>query len=87
LIRPERLRRVRPGALAPKGCNVFSGVVADTIFQGDSIRIEIALPDGGAIALRSQYAEPAAAPLPQRGEAIEVALAYEDSILLRQDNE
>ena len=87
LIRPERLRRLSPGAPVPADCNVFSGIVADTIFQGDSIRIEIVLPDGAAIALRSQYAERGTAPLPQRGEAVEVALAHEDAILLRQDSE
>jgi putative spermidine/putrescine transport system ATP-binding protein len=87
LIRPERLRRLPLGAPAPEGCNVFGGIVADTIFQGDSVRIEIALPDGAAIALRSQYAERAAGPLPKRGEAVEVALAHEDAILLRQDGE
>jgi putative spermidine/putrescine transport system ATP-binding protein len=87
LMRPERLRHLRLGAPAPENCNVFTGVVADTIFQGDSIRIEIVLPDGAAIALRSRYAERPNAPLPQRGEAIAVALAYEDAILLRQDNE
>ena len=87
LIRPERLRRLPLGAPAPRNCNVFRGIVADTIFQGDSVRIEIALPDGAAIALRSQYAERAAAPLPQRGEAVKVALAHEDAILLRQDSE
>jgi putative spermidine/putrescine transport system ATP-binding protein len=87
LIRPERLRCLRPGTPLPEDCNVFSGVVADTIFQGDSIRIEIVLPDGAAIALRSQYAARATAPLPQRGEAIEVALAHEDAILLRQESE
>jgi putative spermidine/putrescine transport system ATP-binding protein len=87
LIRPERLRRLPLGAPAPRNCNVFGGIVADTIFQGDSVRIEIALPDGAAIALRSQYAEHAAGPLPQRGEAVKVALAHEDAILLRQDSE
>jgi putative spermidine/putrescine transport system ATP-binding protein len=87
LIRPERLRRLPLGAPAPRNCNVFGGIVADTIFQGDSVRVEIALPDGAAIALRSQYAEHAAGTLPQRGEAVEVALAHEDAILLRQDGE
>ena len=87
LIRPERLRQLRPGAPAPKDCNVFGGIVADTIFQGDSVRIEIVLPDGTGIALRSQYADRTAAPLPQRGETVEVALAHEDTVLLRQDNE
>ena len=86
LIRPERLRRLPLGAPTPRNCNVFGGIVADTIFQGDSVRIEIALPDGAAIALRSQYAERAAAALPQRGEAVKVALAHEDAILLRQDS-
>jgi putative spermidine/putrescine transport system ATP-binding protein len=87
LIRPERLRRLPLGAPAPRNCNVFGGIVADTIFQGDSVRIEIALPDGAAIALRSQYAERATGPLPQRGETVEVTLAHEDAILLRQDGE
>jgi putative spermidine/putrescine transport system ATP-binding protein len=87
LIRPERLRRLPLGAPAPRNCNVFGGIVADTIFQGDSVRVEIALPDGAAIALRSQYVEHAAGTLPQRGEAVEVALAHEDAILLRQDGE
>ena len=86
LIRPERLRRLPPGASAPKDCNVFRGVVADTIFQGDSVRIEMVLPDGAAIAVRSQYADRAALPLPQRGETVEVTLAREDAILLRQDS-
>jgi putative spermidine/putrescine transport system ATP-binding protein len=85
-IRPERLRPLPFGALAPKDCNVFRGIVADTIFQGDSVRIEIMLPDGAVIALRSQYAKRAAGPLPLRGEPIDVALAYEDAILVRQND-
>jgi len=85
LIRPERLRPLPFGALAPKDCNVFRGIVADTIFQGDSVRIEIVLRDGAVIALRSQYAKRAATPLPQRGEPIDVALAHEDAILVRRN--
>jgi len=85
LIRPERLRPLPFGALAPKDCNVFRGIVADTIFQGDSVRIEIVLQDGAVIALRSQYAKRAATPLPQRGEPIDVALAHEDAILVRRN--
>jgi putative spermidine/putrescine transport system ATP-binding protein len=86
LIRPERLRPLPLGAPAPKDCNVFHGVVADTIFQGDSVRLEIVLSDGAVIALRSQYATGAAAPLPQRGEPIDVALAREDAILVRRND-
>jgi putative spermidine/putrescine transport system ATP-binding protein len=87
LIRPERLRRLPPGTPTPHDSNVFGGVVADTIFQGDSMRIEIMMPEGAAIALRIQYAERGGAPLPQRGEAIEVSLEHEDAILLPQDSE
>jgi putative spermidine/putrescine transport system ATP-binding protein len=86
LIRPERLRPLPLGAPAPKNCNVFRGIVADTIFQGDSVRIEIVLPDGAVLALRSQYAKRAAGPLPLRGEPIDVALAYEDAILVRRND-
>jgi putative spermidine/putrescine transport system ATP-binding protein len=86
LIRPERLRPLPPGASVPENCNVFRGIVADTIFQGDSVRIEIVLPDGAVLALRSQYAKRAAGPLPLRGEPIDVALAYEDAILVRRND-
>jgi putative spermidine/putrescine transport system ATP-binding protein len=86
LIRPERLRPLPLGASVPKNCNVFRGIVADTIFQGDSVRIEILLPDGTLLALRSQYAKRAAEPLPLRGEPIDVALAYEDAILVRRND-
>jgi putative spermidine/putrescine transport system ATP-binding protein len=86
LIRPERLRPLPLGAPVPKNCNVFRGIVADTIFQGDSVRIEIMLPDGAVLALRSQYAKRAAGPLPLRGEPIDVALAYEDAILVRRND-
>jgi putative spermidine/putrescine transport system ATP-binding protein len=85
LIRPERLRPLPPGAPPPRDCNVFRGVVADTMFQGDSVRVEIVLPDGAVIALRSQYARRAGEPLPQRGEAIDVALAREDAILVSRN--
>jgi putative spermidine/putrescine transport system ATP-binding protein len=85
LIRPERLRPLPLGASPPTDCNVFRGVVADTMFQGDSVRVEIVLPDGAIIALRSQYAQRAGAPLPQRGEAIDVALAREDAILVSRN--
>jgi putative spermidine/putrescine transport system ATP-binding protein len=85
LIRPERLRLLPPGALPPTDSNMFRGVVADTMFQGDSVRVEIVLPDGAVIALRSQSAQRAEAPLPERGEAIAVALAREDAILVSRN--
>jgi putative spermidine/putrescine transport system ATP-binding protein len=79
------LRPLPPGASPPADCNVFRGVVVDTMFQGDSVRVEIVLPDGAVIALRSHYAQRAGAPLPQRGEAIDVALAREDAILVSRN--
>ena len=85
LIRPERLRRIAPGEAVPDGTTVFRGVVADAIFQGDSFRVEIALPDGTAIAMRGAFTGRDAAGVPARGEAIAVALAREDATLLARE--
>jgi putative spermidine/putrescine transport system ATP-binding protein len=82
LIRPERLRRVLPDEVGSPDLNVFSGIVADVIFQGDSFRVEIALYSGATITWRSRFAARVPGDLPARGDAIDVALARQDSVLL-----
>jgi putative spermidine/putrescine transport system ATP-binding protein len=82
LIRPERLRRLAPAEASLPNVNAFSGIVSDVIFQGDSFRVEVALYEGATITWRSRFSSRVPGDLPARGDAIDVALAREDSVLL-----
>ncbi|HEV8355510.1 MAG TPA: ABC transporter ATP-binding protein [Gemmatimonadales bacterium] len=85
-IRPEWMDLGPPGA-APSGANALAGAVDDVIYQGEMIRILVALEQGGArltIALRNegQLGRPLAW---ARGDAVLVTWRPEDGQLLEEE--
>jgi ABC-type Fe3+/spermidine/putrescine transport system ATPase subunit len=85
-VRPEWMDLGPPGE-APPGASALPGVVDDVIYQGEMIRILVALEGGGSrltIALRNegQLSRPLAW---ARGDAVLVSWRPEDGQLLEQE--
>ena len=79
MIRPDRLQIVTDDA---PGLNLLRGQVRDIIYQGESVLLEVALPDGTVLPVRSISARGAMAAVPGTGAPITLGLAPEDTFLL-----
>jgi putative spermidine/putrescine transport system ATP-binding protein len=64
------------------GRNRLSGSVTDVVFQGESLRIFLALDDGSALSLRQPSHFEAARLVPQIGARLNVSLHPEDTIVV-----
>jgi len=80
MIRPEKLRLVE--GKAPPEANVFPARVTGTVYEGESLLLELALAEGATLRLRRllQHAEGEAWPEP--GAEVRVALHRRDSGLV-----
>lgn len=63
-------------------CNRLTGTVTDVVYQGESLRVFIALPDGTALSLRQPSHHEAYRRIPPPGEPITVTLHPEDTIIV-----
>lgn len=83
LLRPERLALLGAGEAAAPDHNVIAGQVADIIYQGDSVLVQVRLEGGQHISARVGSARAAIRALPAKGEAARLTLAAHDVCLLR----
>jgi putative spermidine/putrescine transport system ATP-binding protein len=79
MIRPERLLILRG---PPQGdLNILRGAIQDLVYQGDSLLLQVALPGGARVALRSMSMQDT----PQPGDVVTLGLAIADTILLADE--
>jgi len=64
------------------GRNRFSGRIRDVVYQGESLRIFIALEDGASLSLRQPSHYEAVRHIPAVGEILHVSLHPEDTIVV-----
>ena len=79
-VQTEKLL-IEDGSGAPE-CNRFSARVTDVVFQGESLRVFLALEDGTALSLRQPSHYEAARRIPPVGETLQVSLHPEDTIIV-----
>jgi putative spermidine/putrescine transport system ATP-binding protein len=80
MLRPEKLTLA--DADTPDGFNRIDAVVEDVVYQGDSLRIDVRLADGGVITLREHTRAAAVAAVPARGGCVRLALDPADTLLV-----
>ncbi len=80
MLRPERLRILAPGEATT--LNVLEGHVAGLVYQGDSFLLQVTLRSGQPLTVRSVASHDSLAAAPKPGEAIRLALALQDTVLL-----
>ena len=83
MLRPERLRVLADGEDTGPGFNLLAATLAATVYQGDSSLLQVALPDGTRLQVRSASIGAAAPTEP--GRALRLALAVQDTVLLPPD--
>jgi putative spermidine/putrescine transport system ATP-binding protein len=67
-------------------CNRLNGTVTDVVYQGESLRVFLALADGTALSLRQASHHEAYRRIPPRGGSITVTLHPEDTIIVPKDS-
>jgi putative spermidine/putrescine transport system ATP-binding protein len=67
---------------ADAGCNRLTGTVTDIVYQGESLRIFLALADGAALSLRQPTFHEAYRRVPPVGGSLTVTLHPEDTIVV-----
>ena len=67
---------------ADAACNRLTGKVTDVVYQGESLRIFLELPDGTSLSLRQPSHYAAARRIPPIGDALTVRLHPEDTIVV-----
>jgi len=83
MLRPERLRVLADGEDPGPGFNLLAATLTAAVYQGDSSLLQVALPDGTRLHVRS--ASIGAAPPTEPGRALRLALAVQDTVLLPPD--
>jgi putative spermidine/putrescine transport system ATP-binding protein len=84
LLRPERLCLLNGATRA--AFNVLPGTVSNVIYQGDSVLLQARLAEGQDISLRAPSVSAEMARLPRPGEAIEIGIAPEDTVLIADED-
>ena len=67
---------------ADAACNRLTGKVTDVVYQGESLRIFLSLPDGTSLSLRQPSHYTAARRIPPIGGELTVRLHPEDTIVV-----
>jgi putative spermidine/putrescine transport system ATP-binding protein len=80
MIRPERLQ-ILNGA-EPAAANVLEGRVTRLIYQGESVLVQVVLPDGSVVSARGNASSSSIAKVPQPGGPIRLGLSVEDTVLI-----
>lgn len=70
------------GGDADAACNRLTGKVTDVVYQGESLRIFLSLPDGTSLSLRQPSHYVAARRIPPIGDQLTVRLHPEDTIVV-----
>ena len=70
------------GGAADAGCNRLEGTVSDVVYQGESLRIFLALADGTPLSLRQPSHHEAYRRIPPVGGSLTVTLHPEDTIIV-----
>ena len=82
MLRPECLRMLEAGAVAPEGCNTIDVTLAATVYQGDSSLYQVTLADGTPVSVRGASAAASAAAV---GAPLRLAVSVEDTVLLEPE--
>lgn len=83
MLRPERLQLLTEGAVAADDdTNCFQATVREMVYQGDSFLMYSALADGTEISVRGMTRRDTVATLPAVGDAVQLALHRDDTVLI-----
>ncbi len=83
MLRPERLQLLSNGAAAADDdTNCFNATVREMVYQGDSFLMYSALADGTEISVRGMTRRDTVATLPAVGDAVQLALHRDDTVLI-----
>jgi putative spermidine/putrescine transport system ATP-binding protein len=82
MLRPERVRVLGPGEAAD---NLFHGIAADVVLQGDSWLLTARLEDGAEVGARGATLGGALDALPGPGEPVTLGVAAADAALVADD--
>jgi putative spermidine/putrescine transport system ATP-binding protein len=86
MLRPERLDVVRPGQVGrDERTNVFNGIVRNTVFQGESLLIEVTLDQGDVVQVRQANRAHDAVSRPSTGERVDLVLSQLDTRIVRAE--
>ncbi|MFY7959129.1 MAG: ABC transporter ATP-binding protein [Elsteraceae bacterium] len=80
MIRPERLQVI--GGDADPSLNILTGAVTGSVYQGDSILLQIALPGGQPLTARCAAGHGGIAASLEPGRTVRLGLAVADTVLL-----
>jgi putative spermidine/putrescine transport system ATP-binding protein len=83
LVRPERLRIC--GGPVGDGLNAFSGTYRGSVYQGDTVLVQMLLEGGRELGMRCGATDPALSGLPAVGEALTMTLAAANTIVVRDE--
>ncbi|UVC10538.1 ABC transporter ATP-binding protein [Rhizobium sp. TH2] len=87
MLRPERLRIARSGQVArDERTNVFSGMVENVVFQGESLLIEVKLDHGGLVHVRQVNRADELQNRPSAGDRIDLVLSQLDTRIVRAED-
>lgn len=81
VIRPELLQL---GGNSPDDTNIITGVVRQTIYQGDSVLLMIDAGDGREISVRIATSRASQASIPDQGSQIALGLHRDDTVVLAE---
>jgi putative spermidine/putrescine transport system ATP-binding protein len=76
-----RAEKLTIGAGAP-GANLFDAEVAEVVYQGNSVRIDLELPGGEQVTLRELTRSGRATAWPSAGDRVQLALDPRDTLLV-----
>ncbi len=82
MLRPEHLRVLTPGQDDTQGLNLLDARLLATVYQGDSSLLQAALADGTLVGVRCTGAQRDAATAIARGDALQLGLSPEHTVLL-----
>ncbi len=83
MLRPERLV-ILPDDSNPD-YNIFSGIVEDVVFQGESFVAYVTLRSGTRVTMRGISQKDAVASLPAKGGEVRLGLHWEEAVLIPND--
>lgn len=84
LLRPERLELLQDSQ--KEDMNVFTGVVSELVYQGDTYLMYVELNDGTRISVRGVNRSSTGGALPATGSLVELGLHKNDTVLLPDDD-
>ncbi|VTU37810.1 Spermidine/putrescine import ATP-binding protein PotA [Variovorax sp. PBL-E5] len=82
VVRPERLALGTSSCASDPALNVFHGLVASRIYEGESALLHVDIGEGRQLRLRRLLGAGSQQPLPARGEAVTLTLHRNDTIVV-----